>query len=191
MIPLVLGLDLSCESTGAALPDGTTTTITAPKQAGKKRTLADDLDRLHHIDRAVRAIFDGHADEVGRPPDVVAIEDYAPGIRSASAHRLAEVGGVVRLACRDYGIPIALIGTMQLKQYATGKGRADKGELRIEAYKRVGLEFPNDDECDAWWLRAMALDFYDAGVVAVPKSHAVVLHKIAWPTLALDLPEVA
>lgn len=172
----VLALDMSCESSGVALPDGSTATITAPKAAGKPRTLADDLERLLHVDRSVRSYL-------MHSPDVVVMEDYAPGIRSSAAHRLAEVGGVTRLACRDFEVPLVLIGTKQLKQYATGKGTADKGDMRIAALKRADIEFPNDDECDAWWLRAMALDFYDAAVVAVPRANQEVLAKVAWPAL--------
>lgn len=176
----VIAFDLSCESTGVALPDGRTATILAPKAAGKKRTLADDLARLAHIeDRVDFHLVYGHGVQIA------VMEDYAPGIRSASAHRLAEVGGVARLACWKHKIPIALVGTMQLKQYATGKGRAEKGELKLEAYKRAGVEFPNDDECDAWWLRALALDAYGEPVMAMPAKNREVLSKVTWPQMAV------
>lgn len=182
-LPAVMGFDLSAESTGIALPDGRTFTIKAPKAAGKRRTLTDDLKRLNHIGAELGLVL------AFQPADLVVIEDYAPGIRSSAAHRLAEVGGVVRLACHRASVPIALVNPTHLKIYATGNSRADKGDMRISALKRAGIEFPNDDECDAWWLRAMGLDHLDLPPVDLPKINRAALDKVAWPhTPELETP---
>lgn len=183
MTPRVLGLDLAANSNGVALPDGTTLTIHAPKAAGKKRTLADDLDRLHRVAAAIEDILTRHK------PDLVVIEDYAAGLRSAAAHRLAEISGVVRLACYRAGVPIALVNNQHLKIYAFGKATADKGDMRIAALKRAGIEFPNDDEADAWWLRALGLDHLGHPVVDMPQTNRAVLAKVRW--LVLVEPEPA
>lgn len=177
MTTTVLGIDLSCRSTGIAHPDGMTSTIAPPEVKGRGRTLADNLARLSYIAGRIEQAIDAGA------PDVVVIEDYAPGIRSAAAHRLAEVGGVVRLACYRARVPLALVNVTHLKKYATGGTRADKGEMRLAALKRAGVEFPNDDECDAWWLRAMALDHYGTPWVLVPAAHREVLARVDWPEL--------
>lgn len=176
--PRVIGIDLAAQSTGIALPDGTAFTILAPKPAGKKRALADDLARMDHIATEIGAVL-SHA------PDLVVIEDYAAGIKSAAAHRLAEVGGVVRLACFRAHAPIALVNVMHLKIYATGKGRVEKGDMRIAALKRAGVEFTNDDECDAWWLRAMGLDHLGHPIVDLPQVQRAALDKVAWPELVI------
>jgi Holliday junction resolvasome RuvABC endonuclease subunit len=177
-IPRIIGLDLSAESTGVALPGDSTLTIAAPKKAGKgKRMVGDDLHRLNHIATAVEDILALHA------VNLAVIEDYAPGIRSAAAHRLAEIGGVVRLACYRAGVPVALVNVMHLKQYATGSGKAEKRDMAIEAYKRFGLEFPNSDETDAFWLRAMGLDRYGHPLVPLPQTNRAALAKPAWPLL--------
>jgi Holliday junction resolvasome RuvABC endonuclease subunit len=182
MGPRVIGLDLAAESTGVALPDGTTFTIKAPRAKGKKRTLADDLARLDHIADYIAAVLT-------HPADLIVIEDYAAGIRSAAAHRLAEVGGVVRLACHRAGVPIALVNNMHLKIYATGTTKAEKGDMRMAAYKRAGVEFANDDECDGWWLRAMGLDHLGHPVVDLPKVQRAALYpktkKDVWPELVI------
>lgn len=182
----VLGLDLSCDSTGAALPDGTTHTITAPAKADKKgrRTLVDDLRRLDLVSHQL-----GDLIAVYRP-DLCVLEDYAPGIRSAAAHRLAEMGGCVRRDLYRANTPLVLVNVMHLKVYATGKTRADKGDMRIAALKRCGIEFANDDECDAWWLHAMGLDAYGHPVVDLPKTHRDALTKVPWPDLPTLTPTV-
>lgn len=176
----VIGLDLAAESTGVALPDGSALTVKAPKARGKKRTLLDDLDRLDYVGSNINRIL---AENV---PDLVVIEDYAPGIKSAAAHRLAEIGGAVRWTCHTLRRPIALVNVMHLKIYATGSTRVEKGDMRMAAYKRAGVEFANDDECDAWWLRAMGLDHLGHPVVDVPKTHRDALAKVAWPEVTGD-----
>lgn len=172
--PRVIGLDLSAASTGVALPDGDTFTIKEPRIKGKKRTLTDDLARMCHIADAIEIALLHH-------PELIVIEDYAAGIRSAAAHRLAEVGGVVRLACHRARVPIALVNVMHLKIYATGRGNAEKRDMAVEAVERAGLKFPNSDECDAWWLQAMGLDHLGRPPVPLPKLHRGALAKVTWP----------
>lgn len=179
--PAVLGLDLAAESTGVALPDGSTLTIRPPRARGKKRTLLDDLDRIDHVGTAVAHLLATHH------PALVVIEDYAPGIRSAAAHRLAEIGGVVRWACHSpMRIPVALVNVMHLKLYAAGSTKAEKRDMAIAAYKRAGAEFPNSDECDAWWLRAMGLRWLDHPIDGqMPKAHLAALYKTEWPQIGV------
>ena len=177
--PRVLGLDLAAECSGVALPDGSTTTITAPRASGSPRTLADNLDRMDFVTGAVEELLEEHR------PRLVVLEDYAPGAKGASAHRLAEVGGCVRLACYRARAALVLVGTRQAKLYATGKGTAQKSDMRLALYKRAGLEVPTEDEVDAWWLRAMGRDRLGSPVAVVPASHRRVLENITWPELAL------
>ncbi|MFB4306924.1 hypothetical protein [Actinomadura sp. GTD37] len=174
--PRVIGLDLAAGRSGVALPDGTTLAICEPKIKGK-RTLLADLDRMDHITSEIER----HLRE--QPVDLAVIEDYTPGIRSAAAHRLAEISGNVRLACHRAGAAVALVNTMHLKIYATGTAKAEKRDMSMAAYKRTGLEFPTDDECDAWWLRAMGLDRLGHPLVAMPKNRRAALDKVAWPDL--------
>lgn len=176
MTARVMGLDLSAESTGVALADGRTMTVRAPKAAGKRRSLTDDLVRLSNAHEQIGIVLDDQ-------PDMVVIEDYAPGIRSAAAHRLAEIGGVVRLACYERGIPIALVNNQHLKIYAVGRAnKVEKGDMRLAALKRTGAEQANDDECDAWWLRAMGLDHLGEPVAVMPADwRARSLDKVTWP----------
>jgi Holliday junction resolvasome RuvABC endonuclease subunit len=176
LIPRVMGLDLSANSSGVALPDGTTTTIQAPKQAGKKRTLTDDLNRMDHAAHGI-------TQALRTRPHVAAIEDYTPGTRSAAAHRLAEISGIARLACHRAGARIALVNPKHLKIYACGTTSAEKRDMAIAAYKRARAEFPNSDECDAWWLRAMCLDALGHPLFDMPKTNRAAIDKVTWPTL--------
>lgn len=175
--PRVIGLDLSAEATGVALHDGETFTVHAPKPASKKKRIhADNMARLAHIDARISDVLARHS------PDMAVIEDYAPRLQSSAAHRLAEIGGAARLACWRAGVPVALVNVMHAKIYATGKGTADKSDMRMALYQRAGIDNGDDNQVDSWWLRAMGLDALGHPVVEMPKAHRAVLSKVAWPS---------
>ncbi|WDZ91168.1 crossover junction endodeoxyribonuclease RuvC [Nocardiopsis sp. HUAS JQ3] len=179
--PPVLGLDLAAEASGYALIPGPVGTITAPKAKGKTRTLDDNLARLDVVEAAVAELLDVHR------PRLVVLEDYAPGARGASAHRLAEVSGTVRLACRRRAIPLVLAGVGQIKQYATGKGTATKVDMALALYKRAGVEFADDNQVDAWWAAALGADHLGVPPVIMPAAHRAVLDRITWPVAGQDV----
>ncbi|KAB2347308.1 crossover junction endodeoxyribonuclease RuvC [Actinomadura rudentiformis] len=179
MTPQVMGIDLAAACSGIAMPRGTTHVIREPKARGKKRCLLDDLDRIDHVEEHVAGLLAHYA------VDLAVIEDYAAGIKSAAAHRLAEIGGVVRLACHRAGVPIALVNVMHLKIYATGNGHAEKRDMAIAAYKRWNsAEFATDDECDAAWLRSMGMRRLGHPLEDLPQTHLAAMGKVAWPEVA-------
>lgn len=174
----VVGADLSANSSGIALSGGDTIAVLAPKPATKKRTVQDDLNRLLHA----HAVFTRCLD---RNTDVVAIEDYAVGIRGEGGHRLAEIGGVFRLAvAQQTDAEIVLVNGMHLKIYACGSARADlsgKPEMAAAAREHFGREFDTDDEVDAFWLRALVLDYLGEPLAPLPPTHRRALDEVKWP----------
>lgn len=169
-----LALDLSLSCTGVCHPDGSTSTITT--------AAAEPLEkRLHAIERAVGDAYwtpDGRA----RTADLVVIEDMVTASKFAGA--VAPVHGVVRLWLYNVEAAVALVSPASLKLYATGKGNSDKTSMAVAAMKRAGVDFSGrPDECDAWWLRAMALDAYGEPVVEMPAANRAALEKVRWPQL--------
>jgi hypothetical protein len=88
------------------------------------------------------------------------------------------VQGVVREMLIEEGIRYGDVGPSALKKYATGKGNASKTEMALAALKRGGIEFSNDNECDAWWLWVMARDFKGEPVFPLPQAQRAELQKI-------------
>jgi Holliday junction resolvasome RuvABC endonuclease subunit len=169
----ILALDLSVTATGVCLPDGTTHTITTNPKDGDRR-----LQRIvDHVGVALGEGSDGRHDDV----DLVVIE--GPVVRSSAAVIIGMVHGAVRLHLIDSGTPYVLITPATLKAYATGKGNADKTAMAIAALKRTGREFADDNQCDAWWLRAAALDWYGRPEFDLPKVQRERLTKVVWPAL--------
>lgn len=163
-VPMVVGLDLSITGTGIAVtgPDGKAATSTV-------RTRDKDKDsRLGQIAAAVRAAAEG--------ADLALIE--GPVVRSNSAVISGMVHGVVRLELLKLGVPYATMAPASLKKMATGKGTGDKIPMALEAYKRAGLTFPDDNQCDAWWLWVAGLIHLGHPPFSLPKLQLESITKI-------------
>jgi Holliday junction resolvasome RuvABC endonuclease subunit len=167
VIPRVIGLDLSLTGTGVAHGDdlyGTTATIgTGPAARGDRR-LVD-----------IAAQIRWHAEGA----DLAVVEDLPTHAHAAGI--LGMVHGVTRHTLILLGVPYALVAPASLKRYATGKGNASKTDMALATYKRARLEFPDDNQCDAWWLRAMGLEHLGRPVVELPETHRAALLPVRWP----------
>jgi Holliday junction resolvasome RuvABC endonuclease subunit len=161
----VLGLDLSITATGYALPDGTTGTFKGPWK-GDWRLVA------------IKTAVAGHTDAI----DLAVIEDLPTHAKAAGITGM--VHGAVRAVLLEAGVPYVLITPATLKAYATGKGNADKTAMAIAALKRTGREFPDDNQCDAFWLRAAGLDWYEQPEFDMPKAQRQRLAKVRWPEIS-------
>jgi len=168
----VAGLDLSITAPGIALPDGTTHTIkTHPKEGDR---------RLQRIATEIGRALNGDEDN---DVDLVVIEDLPTHAKSAGITGM--VHGAVRLILLDSCIPYVLVTPATLKAFATGKGNADKTAMAVAALKRAGREFADDNQCDAWWLRAAGLDWYGQPEFTLPQAQRDRLSKVDWPELAV------
>jgi Holliday junction resolvasome RuvABC endonuclease subunit len=161
--PCVIGLDLALVKTGIAHADGTTEVFKAPdKTVG--------VERLVLIRDRILAVLPLHT-------ELVVIEDYAPG----AMHRaldIGELGGVVRCALWDSGVPYMLVNPNVLKRYATGTGRADKFQVMQAAEKRLGYTGHFHDESDALWLRAVGWALLGQPIVELPLHHVEALEAL-------------
>lgn len=164
----VLGLDLSITATGVARRfDAFTIT---PRGKGDERL----LEIRHAISSAVAL----------EKFDLVAIEDLPTHAHSAGITGM--VHGAVRTLLLHHRTPYVLIPPASVKKYATGKGNSGKPEMAVAALKRAGVEFGDDNQCDAFWLRAMALDHLGKPMFGLPENHRAALAKVAWPDLPGD-----
>jgi Holliday junction resolvasome RuvABC endonuclease subunit len=164
--PRIVGLDLSLTRTGVAMPDGTVSVL-RPSERG--------MQRLAWLRREIALVVEG--------ADLVAVEGYAYA-RANQAHQLGELGGVIRLLLHECGVRYVDVPPAVLKRYATGRGNAGKGQVLVEAVKRLGYEGSDDNEADALWLRALALDAYGHPVVRMPQAQRdAAVRALTWPRL--------
>lgn len=173
----VVGLDLSLRSTGVADERGTRTV--SCKVTGMERLVV-----LREALLQTCGFLGSGGDTADQlRADLVVIEDYAFHKADAHAHALGELGGVVRLALFEAGIPYVNIKGSSLKKYASGRGNAPKDVVLVAAAKRLPDFDGGNDEADAAWLRAMALDHYGEPVVDMPALNRSALAAVPWPEL--------
>lgn len=181
------GLDLSLTGTGVArIGDGElrTWTITPGKLRGWPR-----VELI--ISECKRLLFGC---------DVIACEGLAFGAKGNALLDLAALRGIMTLELHRDEYRLADVPPALLKQYATGKGNADKLAVYREALSRLPVSaaapMTDDDQSDAAWLACMAADYYGSPLVRVPLTHRAALTRIApkgrrkglpmidWPQLA-------
>lgn len=91
--------------------------------------------------------------------DGIAVEGYAPGstygremageLRAAVLLRLLQTQTYVD---GDFTI----VSPTGLKKFVTGKGNATKDQMMLAAFKKWGVEFKDNDQCDAYALARVA-----------------------------------
>lgn len=169
---IVTALDLSLTATGwatshAIMSDQSSGVLSPPK-------LPNSIARLRWIRAAVI--------ERVAMSNLVVIEGYAFG-RIQQAHHLGELGGVIRVALADRGMPFVEIPPASLKLFATGKGNAKKDEVLAAAIRKLGYAGHDHNEADAIWLLKMAQAHYSPSD-ASSESRDRALGKIAaWPKI--------
>ncbi|MCW2901847.1 MAG: hypothetical protein JWO67_4112 [Streptosporangiaceae bacterium] len=163
--PTVIGVDPSLTATGIALSDGSLITI------GGKADRGDE--RLLDLACAMGTSCFG--------ADLVVIEDLPTHAHGAGKTGLAQ--GVIRLMCLRASVPYALVTAATLKKWATGSGNAGKADMRMALYKRTGMDVRDDNQADAWWLRAAGLEALGFPVVEMPVAQVRALAAVTWPSV--------
>lgn len=197
--PTVVAFDLSLTSTGVADRNGTrriTPTGTGPARLAEIR---DSVLRATHVtDKfgsgpACRTCTPwgssvASVKHYGTHPDLVVIEGYSYASPN-SAHDVGEMGGVVRLALYEAGIPFEVVSPSTIKMFAAGKGNASKDGVLLAAVRRLGYEGNSKDEADALWLYALTMHALGAPIVDVPAAHLRALRALTWAKAADVLTE--
>jgi Holliday junction resolvasome RuvABC endonuclease subunit len=161
----VIGVDPSISATGLALSDGSLITVGGKADRGDERL----LDIACVMGTALTQA------------DLVVMEDLPTHAHGAGITGMVQ--GVVRLMCLRASVPYVLISPATLKKWATGAGNAGKADMRMALYKRTGMDLRDDNQCDAWWLRAAGLEHLGQPVVDMPAAHVKALSAVTWPTL--------
>jgi Holliday junction resolvasome RuvABC endonuclease subunit len=163
----ILGLDLSINGTGVCTPDGESFTIKCVTGQG---------------DHRINVVRDRIVPHLAGT-DLVVMEDFPAKLQAAAAKAIGLVQGAVRSALLDAKVPYAVISPATLKKFATGVGNCDKAAMILAAYKRSGIEFRDDNRCDAWWLHIAGLDrFSETPPFGLPATQRRALDVVKWPT---------
>jgi Holliday junction resolvasome, endonuclease subunit len=107
------------------------------------------------------------------------IEGYAFGANN-QREALGELGGVLRITLYDQCIDMTIVPPTRLKQFATGKGNADKIAMGVALMKEFGLEYPTSDQTDAFWLAIFGRAYLGL-TPELPKYRAEIIEDIKNP----------
>lgn len=168
----IIGVDLSLASTGLVTwRDGRFFVTTVATKPG------DEPEHRHHnIVHRILSMVDG--------PTLVAMEGRITPAEEAiqTAMDLAELRGVVHYGLHVRKVPRVDVHPATLKLYATGNGHASKQDMVLAARGRLGnhLYVTNDDEADAAWLAAMALDHYGRPLCRMPAKNLKAVARPKW-----------
>jgi hypothetical protein len=186
--PIVVGLDLSLTAAGYAGPDGTKVfASTGHKGDTLSRRASRLIDLACRIGDAVIA-----ANPAGGPPDLVIIEGPAFSRVTGSMHDRSGLWWlVVAQLIETLSLDVIEVTPSALKKYITGKGNATKSDMRVAIFKRFGLDLADDNEADAFALRALGLDILSHPLAAMPAAHRAGLEKLPRPALADWFAELA
>jgi Holliday junction resolvasome RuvABC endonuclease subunit len=161
----ITGLDLSITAPGICTPDGAAYTLKTSTKTGDRRLQAI-RDAVH------KAVVDA---------DMAVLEEAPPGLRGNAIKAIHMVQGAVRLELLDLCVPYAVVNPSTLKLFATGTKGADKVKMATTALKLAGLEFEDDNACDAWWLRQAGLAHYGLSELRIPAAQLRTLEAVVWP----------
>lgn len=139
-----LGIDLSLTATGAIrLEEGKIIGRQIIKSKPQGKNPVDELNRLISIRDAI----------ITTNVDVAVIEGLAFMARNSTAlTQLSGLSYMVREMLMLSGIKFYIVQPTTLKKFITGKGNGAKDLMLLETYKRYGVSFSDDNECDAYGL---------------------------------------
>lgn len=95
------------------------------------------------------------------------IEGIAFGARGASIAEMAALNYHFRILMRQQEIAFKVIPATVLKKFICGKGNVKKEQMLLQVYKKFGVEFKDNNLCDAYCLARMGLhDYKSAPILA-------------------------
>lgn len=187
-MPVVLGLDQSLTSSGAARVSSGAVPPELHRWQPGGRLGHERLDWLL-----------GNVRELAAGCDLVVIEGLAFGAKGSS---LLDLAGLFTMATHELwrmGVPYAVVTPNLRAKYITGDGSAGKDACLIAALRRFpGADITGNDIADALILAAMGADHLGFPLAKVPAVQRAVLTAIvpakknkpahpaiAWPVLQL------
>jgi len=151
-----LGIDLSLTATGCIrLKDGKIISRQLIKTKPSGKDPLAELERLDYIRDTIETT----------DVDIAVIEGLAYMVRNSTALvQLSGLNYMTRERIYLEGIQFIIVQPTQLKKFITGKGNCAKELMMLETYKRYGVSFKDNNECDAYGLARIGEALLDKGL---------------------------
>lgn len=177
----VVGLDLSLTGTGIATATGTRIVKTDGRADA---TLLERRTRLAGITATIGLHVAEAAAATGQHRGALVVLE-GPSLAQQAQRGTHDRAGLWWLVVDELlgaGHLVVEVTPAGVKRFATGKGNANKTAIAVALAIRYGVEFPDDNQADAYVLRAMGLHRLGCLLAPVPQTHTDALKAVAWPT---------
>jgi len=87
---------------------------------------------------------------------IIYMEGIAFAKKSTYAHQLGALHFYIRIRLKQIRQTFTVVPPTELKKFVTGKGNCKKDLMLMKTYKRWGVEFDDDNICDAYCLARYA-----------------------------------
>ena len=121
----------------------------------KSKTKDEAEDRIIALEKG----FSFVADLIGR--ENVYIEGPSYASNGAFVLQMGALHYYLRIFFRKNNVKFTVITPNGLKKFVTGKGTAKKELMLLNVYKKWGVEFDDNNLCDAYGMARMALEEYN------------------------------
>lgn len=148
----VMGIDLSLVETGiVCLEHG----ILIRDHLITSKLSKDELE-IERIKKIAREVI--KCIECDKP-ELIVIEGLSYGSKNTtSLCQLAKLNFSVEIYCYQTGYKYLMVAPGHLKKFITGTGIAKKELMLLQVYKKYGVEFNNNNLCDAYALCRLGED---------------------------------
>lgn len=172
----VIGLDLSLTATGMCAPFAGCD----PEPVVIRTNSKDPLGRrMACIASAIQYELDTLSGDGS--VELAVVEDLPTHAHGAG--KTGTVHGVVHLLLFQHAIPTVTVPPATLKVWATGRGNAGKSDIRMETFKRYGVDLDDDNAADAFQLWTLGAWLLGDPIVDLPQTHTRALDKLHVPAL--------
>jgi len=153
--PMFIGLDPSYDGFGLILLDHNANILEEKLIKSTKNTEADlRIIQLEEEFKFIPSILALHS---------VCIEGLSLASKGLYALQLAALHYYIRIFLLKNNINFKVIAPGTLKKFVADHGHAKKELMLLKTYKKWGVEFDNNNLCDAYGLARMALEEFNNG----------------------------
>ena len=110
-------------------------------------------DRMIYLGNSIMSMVEKYFSTIP-----VYLEGISFASRGASIAEMAALNYHIRIRMRLRNIPYNSIPATSLKKFICGKGNVKKEQMLLQVYKKFGVEFKDNNLCDAYCLARFALE---------------------------------
>lgn len=174
---VTIGIDPSLTNTGLVVVDCAGDLVTS--QSLKSKKSGDrPLDEIRRLKDLVERIYSTALASLEHGPCLaVGLEGMAFMAKNTrSIVQLSSLNFMLRKKFMlDWKKDTYIVSPTSLKKFVSGKGNCPKDQMFLETYKRWGVEFPDNDQCDAYGLARIALAMTEGDKRAYTKPQQEVI----------------